>query len=183
MGKSYSKGTTLYNAITKMSEQEYTQTVQQCREALYRFAVRYTADGDGAWDTVQDAFVALWTHRSEVEAEKAKGWMIRVMYRQLVDQHRREQRFRNIAPELVGEEWYSQHDNFELHDAMQKALNQLPEQHRAILLMKDLEGYQYQEIAQLTGLDVPQVTGILYRARINLKKAYLKLNNIKQHAL
>ena len=168
---------------TKMSEQEYTQTVQQCREALYRFAVRYTADGDGAWDTVQDAFVALWTHRSEVEADKAKGWMIRVMYRQLVDQHRREQRFRNIAPELVGEEWYSQHDNFELHDAMQKALDQLPEQHRAILLMKDLEGYQYQEIAQLTGLDVPQVTGILYRARINLKKAYLKLNNIKQHAL
>jgi RNA polymerase sigma-70 factor (ECF subfamily) len=168
---------------TKMSEQEYTQTVQQCREDLYRFAVRYTADGDGAWDTVQDAFVALWTHREEVKADKAKGWMIRVMYRQLVDQHRRTERFRNIAPELVQEEWYSQHDNFELHDAMQKALNQLTEQHRAILLMKDLEGYQYQEIAQLTGLDVPQVTGILYRARINLKKAYLKLNNINQHAI
>lgn len=166
-----------------MTEKEYTKIAQQHREALYRFAVRYTADGDSAWDNVQDAFLALWTHRKEVKADKAKGWMIRVMYRQLVDQHRRTERFRNIAPELVQEEWYSQHDNFELHDAMQKALDQLPDQHRAILLMKDLEGYQYQEIAQFTGLDVPQVTGILYRARINLKKAYLKLNNINQHAI
>ena len=106
-----------------------------------------------------------------------------MMYRQLVDQHRREERFRILSPELAQDEWYNQHDNYELHDAMQQALSQLPDQHRAILLMKDLEGYQYQEIAQLTGLDVPQVTGILYRARINLKKAYLKLNNIKQYAI
>ena len=68
-----------------MTEKEYTKIAQQHREALYRFAVRYTADGDSAWDNVQDAFLALWTHRKEVEAGKAKGWMIRVMYRQLVD--------------------------------------------------------------------------------------------------
>ena len=111
------------------------------------------------------------------------SWLIRVIYRQLVDQHRREERFRILSPELAQDEWYNQHDNYELHDAMQQALSQLPDQHRAILLMKDLEGYQYQEIAQLTGLDVPQVTGILYRARINLKKAYIKLNNIKQYAI
>ena len=166
-----------------MTEKEYTHIAQQCREEFYRFAVRYTADGDSAWDVVQDAFVALWTHLSEVEPTKAKGWLIRVIYRQMVDQHRREARFRNLAPALVGEEWYSQHDNFELHDAMQQALAQLSEQHRAILLMKDLEGYRYQEIAQITGLEESQVTGILYRARINLKKAYIKLNTIKQHAI
>lgn len=167
----------------RMNKQEYTLIAQQHREALYRFAVRYTADGDSAWDTVQDALVELWTHRSDVEPQKAKGWMVRVMYRQLVDQHRRAERFRKLAPELAQQEWYDQHDNFELHDAMQQALSQLPDQHRAILLMKDLEGYQYKEIAQLTGLEESQVTGILYRARINLKKAYMKLNTIKQQAI
>ena len=166
-----------------MNDKEYTQIAQQHREALYRFAVRYTADGDSAWDTVQDALVELWTHRGEVETPKAKGWMVRVMYRRLVDQHRHEERFRKLAPELRQQEWYEQHDNFELHDTMQQALGQLPEQHRAILLMKDLEGYQYKEIAQLTGLEESQVTGILYRARINLKKAYMKLNTIKQQAI
>ena len=162
-----------------MVEKEYIHIARTQREDLYRFAVRYTADGDSAWDVVQEALVRLWTHLSEVEAGKAKGWMIRVMYRQLVDQHRREVRFRSLIPEITREEWYSQHDNFELHDAMQTALNQLSEQHRAILLMKDLEGYQYKEIAHITGLEESQVTGILYRARINLKKNYLKINNIK----
>lgn len=166
-----------------MDRTEYIHIATKHREELYRFAVRYTADGESAWDTVQDALVALWTHRDEVEPPKAKGWLIRVMYRQLVDQHRRHQRFRSLMPELAGEEWYSQHDNFELHDAMQQALAQLPEQHRAILLMKDLEGYHYQEIAQMTGLDTSQVTGILYRARVNLKKAYLKINNINHYTI
>jgi RNA polymerase sigma-70 factor (ECF subfamily) len=166
-----------------MVEKEFIHIAQTQREYLYRFAVRYTADGDSAWDMVQEALVRLWTHRSQVEPDKAKGWMLRVMYRLLVDQHRHEERFRHIVPEITREEWYLQHDNFELHDAMQQALNQLPEQHRAILLMKDMEGYHYKEIAQIVGLDESQVTGILYRARINLKKNYLKINEIKKHAL
>jgi RNA polymerase sigma-70 factor (ECF subfamily) len=62
---------------------------------------------------------------------------------------------------------------------MQQALGLVPEQQRAVLLMKDVEGYHYKEIAQLTGLDETQVTGLLYRARVNLKKAYLKLNGDK----
>ena len=165
-----------------MTEREYSHIAQQCREDLYRYAARYTGDGDSSWDVVQDALVELWTHREDVEPDKAKGFMIRVMYRELVDIHRRQVRFRERMPELVGEQWYSQHDNFELHDAMQQALAQLPDQHRAILLMKDIEGYKYQEIAQMTGLEESQVTGILYRARINLKKAYIKLNTIKQYA-
>ncbi|MBR2212616.1 MAG: hypothetical protein IJ896_14430 [Fibrobacter sp.] len=77
-----------------MSENEFIQIVKQHRDALYRFAVRYTADGDNAWDNVQDTLVALWLHHSEIQVDKAKGLMIRVMYRQLVDQHRREERFR-----------------------------------------------------------------------------------------
>jgi len=162
-----------------MVEKEYIRIAQSCREDLYRFAVRYTADGDGAWDVVQDALVTLWTHLGEVEAEKAKGWLVRVMYRELVDLHRHEMRFQAIAAEIAGEKWYRQHDNYELHDATQMALNQLNEQQRAILLMKDVEGYHYKEIAQLTDMSETQVTGILYRARVNFKKAYLKLNENK----
>ena len=96
-----------------MVEKEYIRIAQSCREDLYRFAVRYTADGDGAWDVVQDALVSLWTHLGEVEAEKAKGWLVRVMYRELVDLHRHEMRFQAIAAEIAGEKWYRQHDGTE----------------------------------------------------------------------
>ena len=47
-----------------MSENEYIQIVKQHRDALYRFAVRYTADGDNAWDNVQDTLVATAKYRS-----------------------------------------------------------------------------------------------------------------------
>ena len=91
--------------IVQMTEREYSHIAQQCREDLYRYAVRYTGDGDSAWDVVQDALVELWTHRADVERDKAKGFMIRVMYRELVDIHRRKVRFRERMPELVGEQW------------------------------------------------------------------------------
>lgn len=156
--------------IGYMNQQEFSHIAQQHRDDLYRFAIRYSGDGDMAWDAVQEAMIKLWEHCEEVEQAKAKGYMIRVMYRMLVDQHRSQRRHHRILTELQGESWYSQHENFELHDTMQQALAQLPQQHRAILLMKDIEGYQYKEIAQLTGLEEMQVAGILYRARVNLKK-------------
>ena len=136
-----------------MTEREYSHIAQLCREDLYRYAVRYTGDGDSAWDVVQDALVELWTHREDVESDKAKGYMIRVMYRELVDIHRHEVRFRERMPELAREQWYSQHDNFELHDAMQLALAQLPVQHLSILLMKDIDSYKYQTISLMTALE------------------------------
>ncbi len=153
-----------------MQEKDFTHIAKKHREDLYRFAIRYTGDGDSAWDAVQEAMIKLWEHREDVAQQQAKGYMIRVMYRMLVDQHRSQLRHSNILYNLKCEDWYCQHDNFELHDALQQALNSLPDQHRAILLMKDLEGYQYKEIAQLTGLGEMQVAGILYRARVNLKK-------------
>lgn len=159
-----------------MTEKEYVHIAQQERENLYRFAVRYTGDGGAAWDAVQDAMVALWQHLPEVSRQHGKGYLIRVMYRHLVDQHRREERFRQKMPLLAGEEWWRQHENFELRDAMQQALSRLTDQQRAILLMKDLEGYAYKEIAALLGLDEMQVAGILYRARVNLKKLLTKHN-------
>ena len=59
---------------------------------------------------------------------------------------------------------------FELHDALNQALGQLPEQQRALVLLRDLEGYEYGEMAAMTGLSEQQVGVYLYRARKTLKK-------------
>ena len=161
--------------IEYMTDQEYIHIAQQRREELYRYALRYTGSGDSAWDATQDALVTLWMHREEISPALAKGYLIRVMYRQLVDDHRREQLFKGKMPLLVGDTLWAQHDNWELHDQLQQALAQLTEQQRAVILLKDLEGYQYKEIAQLTGLEEPQVAGLLYRARVNLKKIIIAI--------
>ena len=162
-----------------MNEQEYIKDCTKHRKELYLFAVRYTHDGDQAEDAVQEALIALWMHHSEVGRKEAKGWLIRTLYRHLVDKHRRELRHDEKLQSLVPDEVYNQFEQYELHDAVQQALDQLCEKERRIILLCDVEGYKYQEIAEITEMEASQVTGILYRSRIKFKKAYLALN--EQH--
>ncbi len=153
-----------------MTIREYNECVRRHGDDLYRFALRYAGEQLAAEDAVQDTFVLLWEQREEVKNDKVKGWLIRILYRRLVDEHRRN----NVKSKVECWEWkedsWRQHEGFELHDALQQALNQLPEQQRILLLMRDLEGYDYAEMASQTGISVDQVGVYLFRARKTMKK-------------
>ncbi len=154
-----------------MTTRDYNDCVKKYSDDLYRFALRYTGDGDASKDCVQDCFVALWEHRDELAAEGIKGWMMRTLYRRLVDRHRHQLVEREAQANLIEQQkQYDQHHIFELHDAMQQALNQLPDIQRQLVLLKDLEGYSYDEIAQLTGLNEQQVPVYLFRARKKMRE-------------
>lgn len=152
----------------KMTVKEYNQCVRRFGDDLYRFALRYCTINVAAEDAVQDVFVALWSVRGNIDAKTAKGWLIRVLYRHLIDEHRHEQTMRRAITDT--DEEYRQHDSFEIRDAMSRALSELPEQQRALVLLRDLEGYDYAEMANLTGLSEQQVGVYLWRARKTLKK-------------
>lgn len=152
-----------------MTVSEYNHSVRQCSDNLYRFALRYSNLSAAAEDAVQDAFLALWERRGEVEAAGARGYLLRVLYRRLVDQHRHDAVVRRATP-APADEAYAQHDRFELRDALSQALAQLPEQQRALVLLRDLEGYDYAALAATTGLSEQQVGVYLFRARKTLKK-------------
>lgn len=154
-----------------MTTSEYNDCVHKFSDDLFRFALRYTGDGDKSHDVVQDAFVTLWERHNELDAKNIKGYLLRILYRFLVDSHRHEVVCRNARDNLLPkQENYEQHNNFELHDAMQKALNQLPEIQRQLLLLKDLEGYEYSEMAEMTGISEQQVGVYLFRARKKMRE-------------
>lgn len=151
-----------------MTTKEYNHCVRHLGDDLYRFALRYANLSAAAEDAVQDVFADLWERRSEVESEGARGWLIRALYRRLVDMHRHEEVVRNA--QVAQENEYRQHENFELKDALAHALATLPEQQRMLVLLRDLEGYEYAEMAHMTGLSEQQVGVYLFRARKQLKK-------------
>lgn len=151
-----------------MTTKEYNHCVRHLGDDLYRFALRYANLSAAAEDAVQDVFADLWERRSEVEATGAKGWLIRALYRRLVDMHRHEEVVRNA--QVAQENEYRQHEDFELKDALAHALATLPERQRMLVLLRDLEGYEYAEMAQMTGLSEQQVGVYLFRARKQLKK-------------
>jgi len=151
-----------------MTTKEYNHCVRHLGDDLYRFALRYANLSAAAEDAVQDVFADLWERRSEVESEGARGWLIRALYRRLVDMHRHDEVMRNA--QVAQENEFRQHENFELKDALAHALATLPEQQRMLVLLRDLEGYEYAEMAQMTGLSEQQVGVYLFRARKQLKK-------------
>ena len=102
---------------------------------------------------------------------------MRVLYRRLVDRYR--QRKKLTKEEMIPGESYNPHNDYELHDSIEKMLTTLPDTQRMLLLMHDLEGYSYKEMAEMTGLSeqqvAQQVATYLYRARVKARK-YLTEN-------
>ena len=151
-----------------MNLKEYNHAVDEYSDDLFRFALRYTGDTDESNDAVQDSYVALWEHHTEVTAKRAKGYLMRVLYRNLVDRYRHNAHL--VGLEQVPEQAYTPHRQLELRDQIEQMLQTLPEIQRTLLLLRDLEGYSYYEMAEITGLSLQQVMTYLYRARVKARK-------------
>lgn len=161
-----------------MNIKEYNRAVDEFSDDLFRFALRYTGDTDESNDAVQDCFLALWEHHKEVKAKGVKGYLMRVLYRSLVDRHRHNAHL-VVGIEQIREQSYSPYQQIDLHDQIEQMLLTLPEMQRTLLLLRDLEGYSYREMADITGLSQQQVMTYLYRARVRARKFFVDnpLNN------
>ena len=157
-----------------MEANDYNICVKQLSDALFRFACKSTGSPDDAHDVVQNSFEVLWQKRKDVEAGKAKAFLFQVAYRQSVDTYRRKSRISYVeAPEQS----YALPDPG-LKKVLDNALAQLGEQARALVLLKDYEGYSSEEIARITDLTDAQVKVYLHRARKLLKDYLVRVEHV-----
>ena len=157
-----------------MEANEYNVCVQQWADALFRFACKCTGRQADAHDIVQNSFEVLWQKRNDVDAGKAKSFLFQVAYHQSIDNFRKRSKVSYEEPE---EKSYSP-ANPDLKRVLDRALAQLDEQARALVLLKDYEGYRYEEIAKITALTETQVKVYLHRARKILKTYLVSVENI-----
>jgi len=157
-----------------MEVNEYNACVREWADALFRFACKCTGQTSDAHDVVQSSFEVLWQKRKEVDAGKAKAYLFQVAYRRSIDNYRKKVKVTYTA---LPEETYTP-GNPDLKKILDRALAQLDEQARALVLLKDYEGYRYEEIAQITNLTETQVKVYLHRARKTLKEYLVSVENI-----
>ena len=158
-----------------MNIQEYNQAVDQFADGLYRFALKSINDSDMAHDFVQDAFEKLWIKLETVE--NAKSYLFTTVYHAIVDHSRKEQRTRVYA-EQVDRNPVSELQAIDLHEILNKGLNEMSEIQRNVVLLRDYEGYSYQEIGEIMNLSESQVKVYLHRARLFLKTKLLELEKV-----
>ncbi len=152
-----------------MNISEYNRCVDEVADGLYRFLLKNTKERELAKDMVQEAFLRLWERHKEVGAEKGKSWLFTTAYHAMIDYFRKNNRM--VAMETSKHNTGSvEHGYSDLKEIMGKAVEQLPEMQRSVILMRDYEGYSYHEIGEITGLSESQVKVYIFRARIFLKK-------------
>lgn len=166
-----------------MDLQEFKIKVLPAKQKLYRLALFLLHDKEEAEDILQDVFLKLWTQKDKLDAYNSVEALAMTITKNLcLDKLKAGKRKQMV--DVTGMDLNSgdmtPYQHSELTDSMnnvQKLLETLPEQQKLVLHLRDVEGYSFEEIEQITSLTVNNLRVILSRARKSVRDGFLKLEN------
>jgi len=146
---------------------------------VYRLAYRLTGNPHDAEDLTQEVFVRVFRSLSSYTPGTFEGWLHRITTNLFLDSARRKQRIRfegladEMAHRLPGSEPTPAQafDDSHLDDDVQAALKALPPEYRAAVVLCDIEGFSYEEVAATLGVKLGTVRSRIHRGRAQLRSA------------
>jgi RNA polymerase sigma-70 factor, ECF subfamily len=161
-------------------------------DALYNFALRMTGDGDDANDLVQDTFLKAFRFFDKFEkGTNCKAWLFRIMKNTFINTYRKKSKepdkvdyedvenfYENVKPSSTDSAHLEKeiYDNL-LDDDISSAIASLPDDFKTVIILSDIEGFTYDEIADFIDCPVGTVRSRLHRAR---KMLFAKLHKYAQ---
>jgi RNA polymerase sigma factor (sigma-70 family) len=152
-----------------MTVAEFNLSVDDYSDSLYRFILKNIRDIATAEDIIQETFEKMWIRHDAILYSKAKSYLFTTAYHTLVDFTRRMNKMTQYLKQTEEEFTISGHYS-DLKENLDWALEKIPEIQKSVILLRDYEGYNYEEIGEITGLTESQVKVYIYRARIALRK-------------
>ncbi len=160
----------------------FNELVRAYQARVYRTAYRVLGDAAAAEDATQDAFISAFKNIRAYRGGSFKGWLLRIVTNACYDQLRvKRRRPVSSLDELMGDQDHpgfdppapdSPHDSAEraeLGALIQRGLGILPADQRITLVLVDIEGYDYEQAAEIAGTNVGTVKSRLSRARARLR--------------
>lgn len=168
----------LIAAVLAGDADSFEPLVIEHQKKIYNLALRMTGDPDDAFDVTQDAFVRAYSSLKDFRGESAFGsWLYRLASNLCLDFLRSKKRHAVLSlSEEDGEldisdlrfSPESELERAELRDAVSRGLERLPAAARQIIVMRDVSGLSYAEIAEILGLELGTVKSRIARAREKL---------------
>jgi RNA polymerase sigma-70 factor (ECF subfamily) len=170
-------------------DEAFRALVVRYQRKVYAVALGIVKDPDLAWDVAQEAFVRVHEHLAEFKGESAfSTWVFRITTHLGIDAVRRERRSRKddvdemrdedltdagegILATPLGTDPQASVLRKELLGKIQAALATLPEKHRTILVLREIEGLSYEELAERLGIHKGTVMSRLFHARKKMQAA------------
>ncbi len=160
-----------------MSPQEFNQYIDEYSDAIFRFLLKQVRNEELARDIIQDSLEKLWRNRNQVMKDKVKSWLFTTAYHGLIDAIRKDKKRLEYEKQFDSANVDSRQYT-DLNEVLHKALETLPEIQKTVVLLRDYEGYSYDEIGEICNLSEAQVKVYIYRARVGMKKYIGKLETV-----
>ena len=163
-----------------MNLPEFQKSVYPLRDKLFRFARRILEHREEAEDTVQEVFIRLWNNREKLDAYRSVEALAMTTTKNLCIDRVRSRKYpvenyedhRNYLENLPGE---PEQDHSEVIANIRRAMDGLPETQRIIMHLRDIEGYEFNRIAEIVEMNENAIRVALSRARKRTRE--LLVNN------
>lgn len=184
----------IIKSVLKGDVQAYEAIVRSYEKKVYNLALRMVGNPDDAADMAQETFIkaykALGSFRSD---SKFSVWLYRIATNVCLDFLRRKSRSNTVSLTAYDDDGDAQLDIPDLNgnpeeelsrkltiDAVQRGLQTLGEQQRSILVLREINGLSYEEIAQTLDIDIGTVKSRIFRARKRLCAFLIEDGNIPE---
>lgn len=168
----------------------FEQLISQYERTVFNIAYRLTGNREDASDVAQEAFIRAYSSLTEFRGDSSfQTWLIRITRNACLDElrKRKRQRMTSLDEPIAVEDGEMDRqlaiadtadnpeealERVEVQRAVQESINQLDEEYRIVVVMRDIQGYSYNEIADSLGINLGTVKSRLNRARSALKEMF-----------
>ncbi len=158
----------------------FNRLVELYQDMLYGICVRVVGDRDTAGDAVQEAFFSAYRNLARFRGDSFRSWLTRIAVNAATDILRnRKRRPADPFPEWEDDSWQPPSDESESPEriavdrqrsrVIAEALTGITQDQRNAIVLYDVEGYDYQEIAEMTGVSLGTVKSRIHRGRLALR--------------
>lgn len=167
-----------------MTRADFNELVKRLNRKLYLYAFRILKNHAGAEDAVQEIFLKLWNMEAQLKVYKSIDALSTAMLKNHCIDQVRKQKLRNNQSVDESEGNYSSglspHDELERNDTMSvldSIIEALPDKFRELIQLKDIEGLSYEEISEITHLNINALRVNLSRARKMVRNEFNKFSD------
>jgi RNA polymerase sigma-70 factor (ECF subfamily) len=178
----------------KARQEKKEKILKLCEEnlpALYRTALRMTHNAADAEDLVQETFLKAFRSLDQFdESYNGKGWLFKILTNNFIDRYRKKQKkpfeveYGDVTDVFINREGdYNENSRFIdpeeeffkkfVSEDVKAAIEKLPEYYRLPVILTDIEGFSYHEVAKILDTPIGTVMSRLYRGRKMLRQYLL----------
>ena len=165
-----------------MNQKEFLDKVLPFKDKVYRLAKRLLVSSDEAEDAIQELYFKLWKNKSKIESyDNVEAYAMMMTKNYCLDQLKSKRASNlKLVHSNYKDESSSLQNQVEVEDSadiIKNMIDTLPEKQRMIIQLRDIENYEYHEIAKVMDMEPTAIRVALSRARKTLREKFIKNQN------